>query len=47
MVEALIERDYDATYLSLAIEIDAPLATLDRELARAAAAEGVPLAVPV
>jgi predicted nucleic acid-binding protein len=37
---------YDATYLSLAIDIDAELATLDRTLARAAAAEGVPLAIP-
>jgi predicted nucleic acid-binding protein len=36
---------YDASYLALAIEIDAELATLDRDLARAAVAEGVPLAI--
>ena len=36
---------YDASYLALAIEIDAELATLDRDLARAAEAEGVPLAI--
>jgi predicted nucleic acid-binding protein len=36
---------YDASYLALAIEIDAELATFDRELARAAEAEGVPLAL--
>jgi predicted nucleic acid-binding protein len=32
---------YDAAYLDLALDVDAELATLDRELARAAAAEGV------
>jgi predicted nucleic acid-binding protein len=32
---------YDALYLHLAIDIDAELATLDRDLARAATAEGV------
>lgn len=32
---------YDATYLHLAMDIDAPLATLDRQLAAAARAEGV------
>ena len=37
---------YDATYLWLAIDIDAELATLDADLARAAEAEGVPLAIP-
>ena len=36
---------YDATYLWLALDIDAELATLDRDLARAAVAEGVPLAI--
>lgn len=36
---------YDASYLALAIEIDAELATFDRDLARAAEAEGVPLAI--
>ncbi len=36
---------YDATYLWLAIEIDGELATLDRDLARAAQAEGVALAL--
>jgi predicted nucleic acid-binding protein len=35
---------YDATYLWLAIDIDGELATQDRALARAAVAEGVPLA---
>jgi predicted nucleic acid-binding protein len=34
---------YDASYLDLAIDVDAELATLDRQLAAAAAAEGVPL----
>ena len=34
---------YDAAYLELALRIDAPLATLDRELARAARAANVPL----
>lgn len=33
----------DAAYLDLALRTDAPLATLDRALARAASAEGVPL----
>jgi predicted nucleic acid-binding protein len=32
---------YDATYLELALRLGAPLATLDRALARAAEAEGV------
>ena len=45
---ALAERHrlsvYDATYLWLAIDIDGELATLDHALARAAVAEGVPLA---
>ena len=35
---------YDATYLWLAIDVDGELATFDRALARAAVAEGVPLA---
>ena len=34
---------YDAAYLELALRADAPLATLDRELARAAHAARVPL----
>lgn len=34
---------YDALYLEMAIDTDATLATLDRDLARAAAAEGVEL----
>lgn len=34
---------YDAAYLELADRIGAPLATLDRELARAARTTGVPL----
>ena len=34
---------YDAAYLELALRVDAPLATLDRELARAARAAKVPL----
>lgn len=38
---------YDATYLWLAIDVDGALATLDRELARAAEAEGVPLAITI
>lgn len=38
---------YDATYLWLAIDVDGELATLDRDLARAAEAEGVPLAVKI
>lgn len=32
---------YDAMYLQLALDIDAPLATLDRALAAAARAEGI------
>jgi predicted nucleic acid-binding protein len=36
---------YDATYLWLAIDVDGELATHDRELARAALTEGVPLAL--
>lgn len=36
---------YDATYLWLAIDIDGELATLDRDLARAAEDEGVTLAL--
>jgi predicted nucleic acid-binding protein len=35
---------YDALYLVLAIDIDGELATLDRDLARAATAEGVTVA---
>jgi predicted nucleic acid-binding protein len=34
---------YDAAYLELALRADAPLATLDRELARAVRAARVPL----
>lgn len=34
---------YDAVYLELAIRHSAPMATLDRTLARAADAEGLPL----
>ena len=34
---------YDAAYLELARRKDTPIATLDRELRAAAAAEGVPL----
>jgi predicted nucleic acid-binding protein len=49
MALALAERHglsvYDATYLWLAIDIDGELATFDRALARAALAEGVPLAL--
>jgi predicted nucleic acid-binding protein len=47
--EAIILADrhrlsvYDAAYLWLAIDVDGELATLDRQLARAAVAEGVPL----
>lgn len=36
---------YDATYLYLAMDVDGELATFDRDLARAARAEGVPLAL--
>jgi predicted nucleic acid-binding protein len=46
---ALAERHrlsvHDATYLGLAIDVDGELATRDRALARAAEAEGVPLAI--
>jgi len=49
MAMALAERHglsvYDAAYLWLAIDVDGELATYDRDLARAAAAEGVPLAM--
>jgi predicted nucleic acid-binding protein len=38
---------YDATYLWLAIDVDGELATLDGDLARAATAEGVALAIPL
>lgn len=38
---------YDAAYLWLALDLDAELATFDRDLARAAEAEGVALAVPL
>ena len=34
---------YDAAYLELALRLSAPLATLDRALARAARAAAVPL----
>jgi predicted nucleic acid-binding protein len=34
---------YDAAYLELAIRLDLPLATMDKALARAARAAGVPL----
>lgn len=34
---------YDAAYLELALRLDAPLATLDQDLARAARAAKVPL----
>ncbi|MEO8468618.1 MAG: type II toxin-antitoxin system VapC family toxin [Chloroflexota bacterium] len=34
---------YDALYLDLALDVDGELATLDRDLARAAADEGVPV----
>lgn len=44
---ALAERfdltPYDAAYLELAIRLDAPLATLDQDLARAARAAKIPL----
>jgi predicted nucleic acid-binding protein len=51
LVEAMVLAEkhrlsvYDATYLWLAIDVDGELATLDRDLARAAVAEGVPLAI--
>lgn len=35
---------YDTLYLQLAVDIDAELATLDRDLARAARAEGIEVA---
>jgi predicted nucleic acid-binding protein len=53
LVEAMVLADkhglsvYDATYLWLAIDIDGELATLDRDLARAAEAEGVALAIKI
>lgn len=34
---------YDAIYLDLALDLEASIATLDRDLASAAAAEGVPV----
>jgi predicted nucleic acid-binding protein len=34
---------YDATYLELAMRLSLPLATLDRELRKAAQAENIPL----
>ena len=37
---------YDALYLQLAADVDAELATLDRDLARAARAEGVEVVAP-
>ncbi len=42
---ALLYRltSYDAAYLELAIRLNLPLATLDDELIRAAAAAGVPV----
>ena len=49
-ISALAERcslsTYDAAYLELAIRQDFGLITLDRALARAATAEGVPLEAP-
>jgi predicted nucleic acid-binding protein len=49
MALSLAERHrlsvYHATYLWLAIDIDGELATFDRQLARAAVSEGVPLAL--
>jgi len=48
---ALAERNrlsvYDALYLDLAIDVDAELATLDRDLAAAAAAEHVEIVASV
>jgi len=38
---------YDAAYLMLALEENRPLATLDRKLAAAARAEGVPVLGPL
>jgi predicted nucleic acid-binding protein len=51
LIEALALADrhrlsvFDAAYLWLAIDLGAELATLDRPLARAAEAEGIPLAI--
>jgi predicted nucleic acid-binding protein len=49
MAMSLAERHrlsvYDASYLWLAIDIDGELATFDADLARAAVAEGIPLAI--
>lgn len=46
-IPALADRyaltTYDASYLELALRADAPLATLDKDLARAARAAKVPL----
>ena len=46
-IPALAERfrltTYDAAYLELALRMDAPLATLDQDLARAAREARVPL----
>ena len=53
LVEAMALADkhalsvYDAIYLRLALDIDGELATLDRDLAKAAEAEGVPLAIKI
>jgi predicted nucleic acid-binding protein len=38
--------EYDALYLQLAADVDGELATLDRDLARAARAEGVGVVAP-
>ena len=38
---------YDAAYLGLAIDVDGELATLDKDLRRAAGAEGVAVAEPI
>jgi predicted nucleic acid-binding protein len=37
---------YDALYLQLAADVEAELATLDRDLAQAARAEGVGVVTP-
>jgi len=46
-IPAIAERfeltTYDAAYLELALRLNAPLATLDQDLARAARQAGVPL----
>ena len=46
-IPAIAERfeltTYDAAYLELALRLNAPLATLDQDLARAAREAGVPL----